>query len=126
MMATLLLAPLSLAAATASPAAICDVHDGDSVRLCSGERVRLVGIDAPELAGSSRCHPPRGGRNPSWCDYAAGIRARDALRAFLRSGPVRITRIGQDRYGRTLARLSVNGRDAGRYLISMGLARGWR
>ena len=51
--------------------------------------------------------------------------ARDALAAFLRTGPALIDRRGTDRYGRTLARLSVNGRDADQLLITRGLARGW-
>ncbi|MCJ2180808.1 thermonuclease family protein [Novosphingobium sp. 2580] len=50
----------------------------------------------------------------------------DALNAFLRRGPVRVSRSGTDRYGRTLARLSVNGQDAGAFLISRGLAHEWR
>ena len=103
------------------------VHDGDTVR-CGRERIRLANIDAPELQGSPRCDPRqlRGGNNPSWCDHRLGERSRDALRAFLRRGAVRIERQGQDRYGRTLAALTVNGQDAGRYLIGMGLARPWR
>lgn len=103
------------------------VHDGDTVR-CGPERIRLAGIDAPELAGSSRCHPNqlRCGKNPSWCDYTLGLRSRDALRAFVTTGRVAIERQGVDRYGRTLARLTVNGRDAGAYLVSLGLARPWQ
>lgn len=112
-------------------ACIASVHDGDTVRLCDGERVRLANIDAPELAGSSRCTARTrarlaGSKNPSWCDGKAGIRSRDQLRAFLASGRAMIRRTGTDRYGRTLARLSVNGRDAGEYLIARGLARPWR
>lgn len=37
-----------------------------------------------------------------------------------------IERLGTDPYGRTLATVSVNGMDAGDYLISQGLARPWR
>lgn len=101
---------------------IANVHDGDSIRLCDGERIRIANIDAPEMRGSSRCDRGRGG----WCDYDLAIRSRDALRAFLASGNVSITRLGQDRYGRTLARVTVNGRDAGAHLIERGLARRWR
>lgn len=109
-----ILAALSLAAATIT------VHDGDSIR--EGiERIRLVGIDAPELPRSPSCRPGRKG----WCDYARGYQARDALRAFLASGPVKIDRCGVDPYGRTLARVTVNGVDAGRYLLERGLARRW-
>lgn len=116
---------------TAAALCIAYVHDGDTVRLCSGERVRLAAIDAPELNGSPRCSAATrrrlaGSNNPPWCDHAAGAQSRDALAAFLGSGPVQISRQGTDRYGRTLAKLSVNGRDAGRYLVSLGLARVWR
>lgn len=119
---------LILAAATAC---IASVHDGDSLRLCDGERVRIANIDAPELRGSERCSPRRvrelaGSKNPAWCDYELGEQSRDALRAFLGSGPVTVTRTGTDRYGRTLATLSVGGRDAGIYLRARGLARRWR
>lgn len=121
---------LSILAASAT-ACIASVHDGDTVTLCNHERVRLVGIDAPEVKGSPRCKAAQrrrlaGSKNPAWCDYAKGTRSRDALRAYLKTGTVRIERRGHDKYGRTLARLSVNGHDAGRYLVGMGLARTWR
>ena len=121
--------PLILAAAAA--VCIASVHDGDTVRLCDGERIRLINIDAPEVAGSSRCSAQSRARlaaspNPPWCDDEAGVASRDQLRAFLSSGTPAIERKGADGYGRTLAHLSVNGRDAGRYLISLGLARPWR
>ncbi|AXB80739.1 thermonuclease family protein (plasmid) [Novosphingobium sp. P6W] len=112
-------------------ACIASIHDGDTVRLCDGERVRLANIDAPELGGSPRCSAKSQVRlsasaNPSWCDVATGIESRDQLRAFLAAGSPMIQRIGVDRYGRTLATLSVNGRDAGEYLVRRGLARRWQ
>jgi len=109
-------------------ACVVAVHDGDTVRLCSGEQVRISNIDAPEMRGSARCDPRglRRGRNPSWCDYRRAVAAREALRGFLANGPVTIRRLGLDHYGRTLARLSVGGRDAGAYLVRLGLARTWR
>ena len=102
---------------------IASIHDGDTIRLCDGERVRIENIDAPELRGSPAC---RRKKETHWCDYALGVRSRDALARFLRSGPARISRLGHDHYRRTLARVSVNGQDAGEYLISLGLARRWR
>lgn len=114
---------LTLAAAAAFVCSSPMVHDGDSIR-CGGERIRIADIDAPEMPGSPKCEGPR--RYRSWCDYAAGARSRDALRGFLASGPVRVERLGLDRYGRTLARVTVRGRDAGGYLVSLGLARWWR
>lgn len=113
-------------------ACVARVSDGDSLRLCDGERVRLIGIDAPELRGSSRCSPAararrrNSRRNPPWCDHAKGEQARAALAQFLMRGPLKIERRGLDAYGRTLARVTVNGRDAGEWLIMQGLARPWR
>ncbi|WP_231735430.1 thermonuclease family protein [Novosphingobium sp. CCH12-A3] len=37
-----------------------------------------------------------------------------------------ITRLGTAPYGRTLASVSVNGVDAGDYLVAQGLVRPWR
>ena len=104
-------------------AAVCiaDVHDGDSIRLCSGERIRIANIDAPEMPGSPKCERGRDG----WCDYRLAEQSRDALQAFLLQGSVEVQRLGKDPYGRTLARVTVDGRDAGQYLVKLGLARRW-
>lgn len=122
---------MSLILAAAVSACIANVHDGDTVRLCTGERVRIQNIDALEVSGSPRCSPQsmrrlQGSKNPPWCDYQLGARSRDALVAFLGRGPVMIARTGSDQYGRTLARLIVNGKDAGTYLVQMGFARPWQ
>ena len=73
--------------------AACSVTDGDTIR-CGDERVRLLAIDAPELPG--HCRPGRR------CTPGDPVAATDSLRAALQSGPLRIVRLGQDRYGRTL------------------------
>lgn len=114
-------------AASFSPPAGSDcarirVIDGDTIS-CDGEHIRLLDIEAPEMKGSSRCRRPA---PRDWCDYRLAILSRDTLADFLRSGPVRISRGKLDRYGRTLGRLTVNGRDAGRFLISVGMAREYR
>jgi len=114
--------PALIALSAAVLACISSVHDGDTVRACSGERVRILNIDAPEMPGSPKCEDRR---RQGWCDYALAERSRDALAAFLRAGPVVIQRTATDKYGRTLARLSVNGVDAGDYLVAQGLARPW-
>lgn len=114
--------PILLAAA-----AICmnpKIHDGDTIRCGGTERVRIENIDAPELSDSPKCQDYRAAH--AWCDYKTGEASRDALIRFLSQGPVMIERTGVDKYGRTLARVSVNGADAGQYLISMRLARPWR
>jgi endonuclease YncB( thermonuclease family) len=99
------------------------VHDGDSIR-CGRERIRIEDIDAPELPDSPKCKDYR--RSYAWCDFNRGFEARDALRQFLSKGQVTIQRTGLDRYGRTLARVTVHGQDAGAYLVGLGLARWWR
>ncbi|MEO1905391.1 MAG: hypothetical protein ABGX08_00005, partial [Citromicrobium sp.] len=53
-----------------------------------------------------------------WGDAPLGCIDDEALEAAMRTGT--------DRYGRTLARLTVDGRDVGTVLVSMGLARPWR
>jgi len=116
--------PISLLAGAAL--ALCpapSVHDGDTIH-CGAEKVRIANIDAPELPDSPKCE---GYRSPyAWCDFALGYRSRDALRGLLASGPVKIERLGTDRYGRTLALVSVGGIDAGRWLVARKLARAWR
>lgn len=116
---------MSLLAILAAAAVVCpspQVHDGDSLR-CDGERIRIANIDAPELPDSPKCTDRR---RQGWCDHDMAVQSRDALIAFLTRGRVMIARIGVDRYGRTLASVSVNGRDAGAYLVGLGLARRWR
>lgn len=120
-----------LVLAAAAGLCIANVHDGDTLTLCTREKVRIANIDAPELRDSPRCAPQQrqrlaGSRNPAWCDYGAGKQSRDALRSLLANDRVTIERLGQDRYGRTLAQIYVGDQDAGEYLIARGLARPWR
>ena len=88
------------------------VIDGDTFQINS-ERVRVVGIDAPEMKGAC----------------AAEIRkarmAKDRAAELISTSKVTIERKGRDKYRRTLARISVNGRDLGDILMKEGLARKW-
>lgn len=71
----------------------CDAVDGDTLR-CGAERIRLVGIDSPEMPGHCR-----EGRQ---CVEGDPLAARAALSGSVSlSMPIR--RFGTDRYGRTLA-----------------------
>jgi len=110
--------PVLVAAACLS----VQVHDGDTIR-CGRERIRITAIDAPELPGSPKCRARTSRKG--WCDYAKAYQARDALRRLVASGKVEVKRTGIDPYGRTLARVTVNGIDAGEFLIAKGLARRW-
>jgi len=101
--------------ATASPrhiAGTARVIDGDTLSV-AGTMVRLEGIDAPELA---QLCPLEGG---SW-------RAGDAARAYLAHlvsrKTVTCTGMGEDKYGRLIARCRANGRDLAAQLVREGLA----
>lgn len=73
-------------------AAGCTVTDGDTIR-CGKERIRLVGIDAPEMRGCPRNRV---------CAPGSGPQSKTSLQRLM-AGKVRIDRVGRDRYGRTLA-----------------------
>lgn len=74
----------------------CRAIDGDTLD-CRGERIRLLAIDAPELPGHCRS-----GRRCVAGDPAASTSSlSEAL-----DGQLTIDRVGEDRYGRTLARVA--------------------
>ena len=108
-----MLAALLLMVTVPSPPGDCTAVDGDTLR-CGAERVRLLGIDAPELPG--HCQP---GRKCAAGDPYAATRS---LRAALARGSVRMKRFGTDRYGRTLALVSAGGVDLGCWQLSHGQA----
>jgi len=85
---------LLLAASTLSAQSTyqrCRAIDGDTLR-CGGERIRLIGIYAPERS------------------EAGGNEARQRLQAFIDTGRVHIEAAGHDRYGRIRAHVYVDGR----------------
>ncbi|KLE33174.1 thermonuclease family protein [Aurantiacibacter gangjinensis] len=88
-----------LLALTAAPQTPCTVTDGDTIR-CGEERVRVTGIDAPETRAC------RQGRRCVEGDGAASTRAMEAL---VDGAELTFVRLGQDRYGRTLAVVYANG-----------------
>lgn len=80
------------------------VLDGDTIILKGGERVRFYGIDAPE-------------KEQVW-----GMEAKAALEKLVLGKRVVLFRNGKDRYGRTIARVSVNHQDVGIEMVSQGHA----
>lgn len=95
------------------PKRVTCVVDGDTVWI-EGEKIRLEGIDAPEPRG--RCYE----------ELIAAAKATERLRILLTENQFTIKRSGQDRYGRTLARIMLGDRSAGEIMISEGLVRKWR
>lgn len=92
------------------------VVDGDTLEV-HGVRVRLWGIDAPEVTQLCRDNANRA--------YRCGAKAANELDAFLASHLVTCTSVGHDRYGRSVAICSVGGVDLGDWLVSNGLALDW-
>lgn len=87
------------------------VVDGDTVRF-NGERLRLLAIDAPEIS-SPRCP----------AEYQAGTAAKNELSDFIFGRLVTVHYSGRrDVFGRPLVRMSIDGKDAGKHLLSRDLA----
>ena len=87
--------------------------DGVSLRL-RGDRIRLLGLDAPEL--DQVCWDAAGK------EWSCGRTAQQRLAGLLGEGPADCQPLGPDKYGRTLAKCSVGGRDLGTALVAEGLA----
>lgn len=89
------------------------VIDGDTVILANGERLRLIGIDTPEIGYDGELSQP------------GAIKARDFLKDQLSSRELYPLRRGveqQDRYGRSLGHLFLTD---GTNLQALILARGY-
>ena len=54
--------------------------------------------------------------------YACGIEARNALQSLLGTGKLSCEKVDRDRYGRTVARCSVDGKDLGAAMVRAGWA----
>lgn len=88
------------------------VTDGDTIRI-GDTRVRLKGIDAPEM--EQRCACLRR-------TYACGETSRQALINLVSGETVRCRPAGRDRYQRILARCTVDGKDIGEQMVEQGWA----
>lgn len=89
------------------------VVDGDTIWL-KGEKIRVADIDAPETH-DYRCSSEK----------ELGDRATRRLHELLESGPISLQVIDrdEDRYGRKLRIVLVNGKSVGDALVSEGLVR---
>lgn len=83
------------------------VHDGDTLALLNDRqqiKVRLIEIDAPELG------------------QPFGKRSKQSLSDLCYRKPATLDTRGQDKYGRTLARVTCNGQDANAEQVRRGMA----
>lgn len=90
------------ARANAFECAAPDVLDGDTLD-CGSRRVRLHGIDAPELPG--HCRPGR------HCTPGDPFASTESLRALIGGQTLSCQQTDVDRYGRTVARCSAGAVD---------------
>ena len=90
------------------------VIDGDTLAH-GGQRLRLRGIDAPELG--QVCARSSGA-------YDCGLAARAGLLQFIEDGAVECfgSKDAEDRYGRSLVTCRSRDDDLGRQMVSIGLA----
>ena len=75
--------------------------DGDTVKCAGGVKLRLTGIDAPEMPG--HCRPGR------VCVPGDPIASRDRLRKNMLKKSITYRPIKLDKYGRTVAMLYADG-----------------
>lgn len=92
---------------------VIEVHDGDTYRVRIGRtvyKVRLFGVDAPELASGNR-----------WPDQPDGVESRDAAAKLLKGKDVTLTLHGES-YGRMVASVVVGDTDVALELVEQGHA----
>lgn len=91
------------------------IVDGDTIWL-DGQNLRLQSYDTPE---------PYNGICGGQTEVALAHRASARLLQLLNTNAFVVHTAGEDRYGRTLATIKIDGRDVGDILIEEGLARPW-
>lgn len=87
--------------------------DGDSLKL-GGKSIRLHAVDAPEYR--QECE----GRDGA--PWPCGREAHRLLRSLVKNQQTRCRPVDTDRYGRTVAECSVDGRSLGEEMVRQGLA----
>ncbi len=87
---------------------IVGISDGDTVKVLTADltehKIRLAGIDTPEKAQA----------------YGKVAKYELSQRAFGKQAEVRV--LARDRYGRSVAQVSVDGKDLGLTMLEAGLA----
>lgn len=102
--------PAAGSACGPTEATVARVVDGDTVELTTGERVRYLLVDTPEITN---------GKNDCF-----GAEARDFNRNLVEGKTISLQYDVEceDRYGRLLAYVQLDGRDVNRLLVDRGYA----
>lgn len=90
--------------------------DGDTLTV-AGQKVRLFGVDAPEM--DQTCD--RNGKV-----WACGVMARDMLADMVAAGRLSCDVVDTDRYGRAVAVCALGDRDVGAQMVRQGGAMAYR
>lgn len=107
----LMIAILALSANVSRAAHDIEVQSGDTFRF-DGRRIRIANIDAPP-ATATLCK----------AEERLGLLAREKLAELLASGDPQVAPTGQiDRFSRTVALVSIDGKDIGEAMITAKLA----
>jgi endonuclease YncB( thermonuclease family) len=112
----ILIVSLLATPALAAPNGTIRVIDGDTIDV-GGRRVRLYGIDAPEMG------QPCAAEGRTW---DCGAWTRDAVVNRYEGEYARCTTRDTDRFGRLVAQCTVDGQDMGEMIVLSGLAWAFR
>jgi endonuclease YncB( thermonuclease family) len=115
--AALYLAASAAATAAGTISGRASVIDGDTLEV-NGISIRLDQIDAPEIRQTCTTH--LGKRWP------CGEEAAEALYQRVRQRVVHCVSVDLDRYGRTIGRCTLDGRDLGAWMVQQGWALAFR
>ena len=101
--AALLCSFSSLSAASLVESYVVRVIDGDTLELQNKEKVRMLGIDAPESRPNERIKRQAETYQLSESVLLArGLKAKNRLKDLVEGKKITILRQGKDKYGRTL------------------------
>lgn len=114
----LLLLPLSCGQSKTHNTKIIDVHDGDTFTTSDNKKIRLFGVDTPEISNQFD-----GFNQTEGVEQIYARAARDFAANMLLNNEVTIEEMSTDKYSRTVASLQVGAKDLAFELVSHGLAR---
>ena len=112
-----MLTSLVFAAVLSTTTGTASVIDADTLEI-RGERIRLVGVDAPE--SGQKC------MSPDKKFVRCGTTSANALDKWIDRKPVTCEIEGKDRYGRSLGQCKVRGQNMQEWLVANGYAVAYR
>lgn len=97
---------------------ISSVHDGDTFTTSKGDKIRLFGVDAPELTNQYNDFNPTDG-----LEQVYAVESLEFVKNKILNKSIYLNEITTDKYHRTVAKIIFNNKDLGLELIHYGLAR---